>query len=375
MRALKIWTRERSLMISDASMQLRYLKNIRKQKRGVIGYFSNNIPEEIILSGGFHPFRLYTLPSLFSPKKPPIRGPCCSFVRAVSKSNLHQNRIIDGIVFPNICDSLRHLRFFWKSDLKQKFIETISYPTIITKESAWFFKQELVRFTRSFESSFKVKISDSELRQTIHLCNKNRKLLRILSDSRKSSEVMVRSSELIGLCLLSTIVDKREVNNFLASLVVERSKNPIKWDGKKRLMLIGPLIDNISFIREIEKLNVAIPCEEIMSGPRYFDNQINADSEDLLTEISASYLNRMQSPAIYSVNKRINRILTLVDEYNVRGVIFINRVSCEPYSFSYVTMRDLLIDKGIPTLYLEMENNTPPCQREMMRIECFLRRI
>jgi len=364
-------------MILDISSQFRYLKNIRQRRRGVIGYFSDYVPEEIIYSGGFHPYKFFSLAGLFDSKPFKIQGPCCSFVKAVSKSNLHRSTVIDGVVFPNICDSLRHLRVLWKSDLTQKFTETINNPTVINDESIRFFRQELERFTKSFESFFNLDITNSKIKQSIRLCNQNRDLLRILSESRQTLKPQTCGSELIGLCILSKILDKEDMKNFLSFFIKERSVDPFNFDGKKRLMLIGPVIDNLEFVRAIEKFDATIVYEDIMNvnGIGFFDLQIDANSEDVFTSLARCYLQNMPSPVLYPSKQRIDSIFTAIKKYNVQGVIFVIMNSCELHSFSYVTLKDLLLEKGIPSICLETEKTTPPYLRELMQIECFLEKI
>jgi len=162
-------------VISDFSHQLKYLEDIKREKKGVIGYFSDYVPEEIIFAGGFHPYQFFNMAGSIESRSLSIQGPCCSFIKSISKRGINKTSIIDGFIFTNICDSLRHLQLFWKNGTKNKFIETINNPVIVDNGSIEFFAKELRRFSKSFEVFFKIRIKDSEIEKAVKICNKNRK--------------------------------------------------------------------------------------------------------------------------------------------------------------------------------------------------------
>ena len=70
--------------LTSPDLQLRYLQEIRNKKRGVIGYFSSYVPEEIILATGFHPYQFFSSTGIIGPSLSSIIGPCCSFAKKIA---------------------------------------------------------------------------------------------------------------------------------------------------------------------------------------------------------------------------------------------------------------------------------------------------
>lgn len=359
--------------ISDFSVQAQYLRKIKRTKNGVIGHFSFYTPEEIIYGAGFLPYQLFSVNGLSDIGGCGLKGPCCSFTRELSRSNIYKDPLVDGFVFPAVCDSLRNLYCLWKPQAADKFIYTINNPHFVTEESIRFFQEELNRFIESFEKYFNLLIQRHAIADAIKLCNKNRRMLQVLFDSRKTSHPAITGSEMAGLSMLSKIIDKKEANDFIFSFLEERTKNPLTFLNKKRLMVVGPVIDGIELFQAIESLGGAIVLEEIMNGPGSFNFQIDTSSEDLFYNLAKGYLEGVASAVLYPDARRIERMLNDIKEYNVQGVIFVVMKSCEPYFFLYAKLKELLGEKHIPTLCLEIEHAYLSNSSLLLRVETFLK--
>ncbi len=358
--------------LTSPDLQLRYLQEIRNKKRGVIGYFSSYVPEEIILATGFHPYQFFSSTGIIGPSLSSIIGPCCSFAKKIAKTTLHKSGLVDGMVFASFCDSMKNLNKFLSKDLESKFMKTIFIPAVISGDSINYFKESLQEFMSSLSKYFEIRLDEEMIRQSVFATERNRELLRKLSESRMTADPKISGSEIVKMCVLNKLLDKELVYEYICQILHEGKTYTSNIAQQRRIMVVGPTIDTFQFLEEIEKLDVFIACEEFMNETGYINIRINQNSDDIMFDISKAYLEGIVNLVVYPYYSRAEWITSKIEKYNIGGVLFITMTSCEPYGFSYVTLKKILSKKGIPCMFLELESTRPPYQREILRMRWFL---
>ncbi len=95
-------------LVSKPDCRHDYLLNIGERYRGISGYFSNYIPEEIIAATGLYPLRIIGFYDTTKNTGSAIFNPVCSFVQDVfSAACFGEFSLLKNIIFPNSCDSLK----------------------------------------------------------------------------------------------------------------------------------------------------------------------------------------------------------------------------------------------------------------------------
>ena len=89
-------------LVSQPDYRKEYLLDIQKKCRGITGYFSNYIPEEIIAAAGLHPLRIIGLYDTSKSRQRALFNPVCSFVQTVFLAVCSgEFAFLKNIVFPN----------------------------------------------------------------------------------------------------------------------------------------------------------------------------------------------------------------------------------------------------------------------------------
>lgn len=355
----------------DISAQIEYLEKVHKE-RPIIGYFSSYVPEEIIAASGFHPYQFFTATGLVKPRPTPAIGPCCSFAKTISTTALHKMGLVDGVVFPAICDSLKRLGALWSGDLKGKYLGTVNTPSLATEASYRYFREELVHFARSLGTFFSAPVTEDALRNTARNSNETRRTLRVLSESRWTHHPKVTGSEMVELSIMSKIYDAGHLLRSISAILSERELRPINTGGKKRLALIGPTVDSISFLQEIEALGASIVCDDLMNETGSIGVDLNIGTDDIFFAIAKGYLDGVVSPVVGPYERWEEKVLLHLERSGAEGVLFVIAKSCELYDFSYANLRKTLKERGIPSVLIELEKMRPPFQRELTKIRYFL---
>ena len=107
-------------------------------------------------------------------------------------------------------------------------------------------------------------------------------------------------------------------------------------------------------------------------GSRYFEENIKEDGDPIVS-IAERYLNRVVCPAKHSgTTSRGDYLVNMVRENQAKGAIFLFLKFCDPHSFDYPYMKELLEKEGIPSMLFEIENQAASQGQLKTRIEAFM---
>ena len=147
-------------------------------------------------------------------------------------------------------------------------------------------------------------------------------------------------------------------------------------EGTKRIMLTGtPMaIPNWKIHNIVETSGGAVVCEEMCTGTRYFEKQVDESGQTIDEEIQAlanRYMNI--NCACFTPNTgRIDDILRLAKEYKVDGIIDINLKFCNLYDTEGYLVEKAMNEAGIPVLGIETDYTDSDAQQLRTRISAFI---
>ena len=118
----------------------------------------------------------------------------------------------------------------------------------------------------------------------------------------------------------------------------------------------------------------AVVCEEMCTGTRYFEKQVDESGQTIDEEIQAlanRYMNI--NCACFTPNTgRIDDILRLAKEYKVDGIIDINLKFCNLYDTEGYLVEKAMNEAGIPVLGIETDYTDSDAQQLRTRISAFI---
>ena len=193
---------------------------------------------------------------------------------------------------------------------------------------------------------------------------------------RRSPKPPLSGAEATELVLSSMLMDKREHNEMLSTLLTELPDRESPPAQEARIMLLGNSVYDIKFLEFIESLGSTIVIDENCTGLRYFEGKIER-RPDQVSAIISRYINRLPCPHHdlgYPGNPKRQRpgyIVQLAKDYNVDGAVFVLRKFCDCHGFDFPIIRDTLKENGIPVLQLDVGVDMPLGQLST-RFEAFL---
>ncbi|MBI4296029.1 MAG: 2-hydroxyacyl-CoA dehydratase [Chloroflexi bacterium] len=350
-----------------------YARDWRAKTGGkVIGYFCPYLPEEIVYAAGVLPVRL-----LAEHEPDDVSDRYMFDTCRVSKDLLNQVMkgrydYLDGAINQEGCQWLRHVYASWQLHKPSSYTHYIFFPDYIDGWRAkTLLRNELEFFKKSLEGWTGKTITDQALDNAIEIYDTNRRLLRQLYELRRANTPLIWGTEAMEMVLAGQVMDKAEHNRLLTEALkdVWGRKNVEK--PKVRLMLVGSDTHDTALEELVDSLGGTFVIDEVCNGSSYFWNE-TVHQPDRLMAISMRYLDKPNCPIkdIYYAH-RPERIASLVEDYNVQGIIIAKQKSCHPHGTDNPLIWKMLRDRVIPFLYFESDMVSSGGENRT-RIEAFM---
>ncbi len=243
----------------------------------------------------------------------------------------------DGFIFPSICDVIRNLSGMFKFIEKGTFVKYMDFPqNFLPHIGGVFYEQEMQHVLDEIYKINQVKVTPEKLNHSIQLFNKNRELTREIYDIRQEYPWRITAADVYHIVRAGYVIPVEEHNQILEDVVAHIKEDIGDAMDKIRVMVIGAFCEQppIGLIRTIEMAGCYIVEDDFLLGARWILKDIEEvkSGESLLSTMSSAYLNNSTfSSSVYDVdNPKEGRLLALMKERNVDGVIFAAPSFCDP---------------------------------------------
>ena len=366
------------------SINNQYIKEWQASKKKVIGYYCTYIPEELLYAANLLPFRIRAtghekteLGDIYM-----VRF-TCSFVRASLDLALRGGfDFFDGYLICNSCDHSRrmfeifNMKVFNREGFKKKVPRFyLSVPHIISEEGFSWYWQEIVELKEELETVYNIDITDNSLENSIKVHNENRRLLREIHRLRILENPKLSGAEALQISVANSSVPKDIINQELHRINYKLKESEGIKDLRKRIMLVGSIIDDLNFINLIENSGALIVSDFLCFGTRNFLDDIQIEGNPL-EQISKRVYYRISCPRMMDDHKR--RLKFLKDEIKtakIDGVILQRINNCDLHGCDNMLFEHELKELEIPVLNIDREYIQADTTRLQTRIEAFLEMI
>jgi benzoyl-CoA reductase/2-hydroxyglutaryl-CoA dehydratase subunit BcrC/BadD/HgdB len=333
-----------------------------------IGIISNYIPEEIIEVLGI-PHRI--IGDFGNIPEPQIPSLTCSFVREfVTAFNCGNLDFLSGVIIPQSCDSLYASFDLLRRD--GKFAYRFSQPIKNTPESHTFYMKQIAHLVRFLEDYFAVTFDNNRVVEVIKSGNTVRNLLKGIGHLISKDKKDIPYKDFLSLIL--KVMQSRFED--IEGEIVEQCNRFADYgsysDIKRKIMLVGPILDNFDIIDIIENFDsTKIVFDNITNGWRYFESNV-AEDRPPMEAISQYYLGKLQSPTFNNDDRYLLKIKQGIDEFGVNCVIMVNQRGCEPHCFYIPTIQRICDTRKVQFLPLNIEHKEESLELTKIKIHTLL---
>jgi len=304
-----------------------------------------------------------------------------SFVCSIVKSTLELGMVgrldfLDGIVFHSICDPARNLGSVFKRNFPRLMVEYIHFPQNMTsRHTVDYLASEYRRLMASYEAVAGRSITDDDVRQSLHLYNQQRKLLRELYAIRAKKPQNLSTVESYILTRTGTLLPPEEHVSILEESLSEIRQRNEKPKDRIKVVLEGSFCEQppLELIEGLEAAGCYILDDDFLAGWRFFTQDVPEDG-DPIRNLAESYINR----SVFSGVKHDPRepkskhLIDRVKETGAVAVMILAAKFCEPALFDYALYKGALEKAGIPHLYLEFEEKMWIFDKARSEVETFV---
>jgi bcr-type benzoyl-CoA reductase subunit C len=353
-----------------------YAENWKKETGGkVVGNLCSYTPIELIAAAGALPYRILSSGAQISRADGYLQAYCCGLARGVLEDALAGRlNFLDGAVFPHTCDTIQRLSDIWRLNIGSGFHADIILPVKLDTDSAAEYLLAVVRkFKADLETGLGVTISESGLRNAVHVCNRGRQGLERLYALRRRHPEAIAGSDLHAVFRAALVMDRGELADALEPLAdALEAKVPPSPAKTKRLVLSGGLCSMPDIYQVVEASGARVVWDDFCTGGRYFEGLVD-ESGDPLSAIAQRYRQRVVCPAKHAgIHNRGQYLLDKVKAYGADGVIFLLLKFCDPHAFDYPYMKAMLDKANIPSMLFEIEDQISSEGQLRTRCEAFL---
>lgn len=241
----------------------------------------------------------------------------------------------DGFVFPSICDVIRNLSGMFQLLKAGAFTHYLDYPQNFSNHiGGEFYRNNLEEFIHAVTKINNAKFIAEKLNRSISLFNKNRKLLNEIYNIRVEFPWRLTAEDLYYIVRAGQTIPVEEHNDMLEVIVGTMQKEIGEPMDKIKVIVSGSFCEQppVGLIKTIENAGCYIIDDDFIIGARWIIGDINDSTDDPLSEIANAFLKQSTfASSVYDVgNPKELRLLKLVEERKVDGVIFAAPSFCDP---------------------------------------------
>ncbi len=351
------------------------IQSFKEQGGKVFGWLCTYVPEEVIMAAGALPVRItgYNQEVELEDGSAYLYINNCSFSRSCLQMGLRgEYSYMDGVIGGSTCDGARRLFDLWRYYIDLPFSFILTVPRKYTAEAHKLYCEQISQFKEQFEKHLNINITDDALIKATNILNESRALLKKLYEFRKLPQPPITGAETMEVLNASFRMPKEQFNQYLNRLIEEISSSNIKHTPRARLMVTGSVMNNPEFIKSIEDLGALVVTDELCTSTRYWSDPVVLDGRAPLEAIARRYLDNFPCARMVPSDGRFDRIINLVKDYKVDGVVSQIIRYCVPYAHDLPLISHKLKEINVPTLSLDVEYGTSGSGQIRTRVQAFL---
>ena len=360
---------------------------LKAEGKTIIGYLCIYPVLEMITAFDLVPYRIFgDMDEPITDADDYMPSIVCPFLRSILDLGVKgRYDFLDGVVMAHICDVGARTAHIWDVAVKTPYSHFIDIPHTNRENSRERLKELLIDFQKSLESFTGREISVNKLKESITKHNEQRRLVRELYDLKKPDPPLISGTETLRVMKALMSLPVEEGNALLQEVITEikERENPVP-EKPARLLIWGPVIDDVTFIEMIENLDASVVMDDTCVGSRAFFPDVPL-TDDPLEGLAYHYLEDLKCPRTLrdsningttkgynaDLETRFGYIGDFARDWNVNGVILQALRYCDSHGYEVPQIKDYLDSIGLPNIYLEHDYSKAALGPLMTRIQAF----
>jgi benzoyl-CoA reductase subunit C len=318
-----------------------------------IGYMPIYVPREIVHAAGMLPVGVLG----GGDRTEIIRGDAYfqSYICHIPRSTIELGLagkldLLDGMLFPSICDVIRNLSGMWKLLFPDRYVKYFDVPqNFSTEVGGRYYRKELEGLKSDLEGLSGGAITDEALERSIGVYNENRRLCREVFRRRSETPWKIPTAEAYLVLRAGSVLPVEEHNRILESYLEYVEGVRRKERDKARVIVTGAFCEQppLGLIRTLERAGCYIVDDDFMLASRWHTEDIPRDGDPLGALVEAFLHHSVSTASIYEPNRKGEHLVDSFRRHRAEGVIFCAASFCDPALLDRPMLQAALDREGI----------------------------
>jgi benzoyl-CoA reductase subunit C len=334
--------------------------------RHAIGFMPIYVPREIIHAAEMLPVGIVGA----GDRLEIIRGDAYfqSYICHIPRSTIElaltkRLEVLDGMLFPSICDVIRNLSGMWQMLFPEKYVRYVDLPQNFDPQvGGTFWRRELEALRDDLVRLGGRPIDDEQLRRSIAVYNENRRVIHQLYLERSRRPWLFPTAEVFLFLRAGNVLPPEEHTEMLRRYL---ELAPLEEDRREqdmsRVVLVGMFCEQppLGLLLTLERAGCWIVDDDLMLGLRWFGDDIPEDGDPMENLVLAYLQEGARTASVYQPEGRRGRwLVESVHANSAEGVIFCAPSFCDPALLEQPMLVDALDRDGIPHTQFKYSENT-----------------
>ncbi len=273
--------------------------------------------------------------------------------------------VLDGMLFPSICDVIRNLGGMWKLLFPGRYSSYVDLPQNFDPElGGRFYAAELRRIADELRARGASPLTDRSLRNAIVAENQRREALFSLDALRRREPWRVPASEAYLVARAGAVLPAAEHRSLLKEYMAAALERQVRPYDNVRVVVVGSFCEQppLELIRTLEMAGCDIVDDDFQLGLRMIEGAIDVreDVDDPLAALASAYLELGAATASRYIaeEKKGAALIRRARGARADGVIFAAASFCDPALLDQPMLEAALAGAGIPYTSLKFAENT-----------------
>ncbi|MEG0291866.1 MAG: 2-hydroxyacyl-CoA dehydratase family protein [Anaerovoracaceae bacterium] len=371
------------MAINEIISRLDYVANHPKQmmdeylKEGkkVIGALPVYTPEEIAHAGGMVPMGIWGGQVELDHAKQYFPAFACSIMQSIAEYGLRGSYDgLSAVMIPCMCDTLICMTQNWKSGVKSVPMIPFVHPQNRKIEAGVkYLMTEYNGVKAKLEDICGAEITEESMQKSIEVYNEHRRTMQEFVElvpkylntiTPYIRNVVIKSGHFMLKEEHTALV--KELNSILKSMPEEI------FEGKK-VLVTGIILDSKEILDVFEESNVSVAFDNVAQESRQFMTLVPERGDTAIERLARQWSDLEGCTLAYDPEKkRGTMIVDDVKRLGLDGVVYALMKFCDPEEYDYPIVKDDLDKAGIPSLYIEIEQQSVNSEQIRTRVQTFV---
>ncbi|HLF57628.1 MAG TPA: benzoyl-CoA reductase subunit C [Thermoanaerobaculia bacterium] len=288
----------------------------------------------------------------------------CHLPRSVVELGLGgQLDVLDGVLFPAICDVIRNLSGVWQMKFPDKLVRYLDVPQDFDPAvGGVFLRQELASLAAELEERGARPLEPEALRASIAVYNANRARVDALYALREREPWKVPTWELYLVLRAGLVLPVEEfdllLDDYRAAAEADEERRPL---DQARVLLAGSFCEQppLGLIKTLERSGCYIVDDDFVQVHRFLRGDVPTEGDPLDALVEAFLHQAIESPTRFSAaGEKQRRMVERVRSCRAEGVVFCAPSFCDPALLDQPLATRAVESTGVPWTAFKYSENS-----------------